>query len=197
MLCKLYLNCSAYLQNIFCFEDYLLNLYSIDSQCAQVNMLWKEAWLYLCGSSVSLNPWEPTQNIQNATPFFCSVINLTLQQQHLLKMVNSICQITQLKPKSNYYSASLRAIQRPTGLSRNYFMDKRTKINLYSCILPKGLLAQQYSSPIAFCANTFNLFLFSRISKIESCSNYDMHNVIFRCNHNYLTQKLLENCAKS
>lgn len=35
MLCKLYFNYSAYLQNIFCFEAYLLNLYSIDSQCAQ------------------------------------------------------------------------------------------------------------------------------------------------------------------
>lgn len=92
--------------------------------------------------------------------FFCSVINLTLQQQHLLKMVNSICQITQLKPKSNYYSGSLKAIWRPRGLSRNYFMDKRTKINLYSCILSKGLLAQQYSSLIAFCVNTFNLTLF-------------------------------------
>lgn len=90
MLCKLYLNCSAYLQNIFCFEAYLLNLYSIDSQCAQVNMLWKEVWLYLRSSSMPLDPWDPTQNIQNAIPFFfffffCSVINLTLQQQQLLK----------------------------------------------------------------------------------------------------------------
>lgn len=31
MLCKLYLNCSVYLQNIFGFEAYLLNLYFIDS----------------------------------------------------------------------------------------------------------------------------------------------------------------------
>lgn len=148
-----------------------------------------------------LDPWEPTQNIQNAMPLFffcfCSVINLTLQQQHLLKMVNSICQITRLKTKSNYYSGSLKAIQRPRGLLRNYFMDKRTKINLYSCILSKGLLAQQYSSLIAFCVNAFNLILYSRINKIEFCFNYDMHNVIFRCNHNYLTWKLLENCAKA
>lgn len=68
MLCKLYLNCSAYLQNIFCFEAYLLNLYSIDSQSVQVNMLWKEVRLYLCSSSVPLDPWDPTQNIQNAMP---------------------------------------------------------------------------------------------------------------------------------
>lgn len=104
----------------------------------------KRACIYVAAACL----WIPESLLKILCLFFCSVINLTLQQQHLVKMVNSICQITQLKPKSNNYSGLLKDIQRPRGLSRNYFMDKRTKINLYSCILSKGLLAQQYSSPV-------------------------------------------------
>lgn len=91
----------------------------------------------------------------------------------LLKMVSWICPITQPKPKLNYYSGSLKAIQRPGGLSRNYFMDRWTKISPYSYIFPKGLLDKLYSSyPLYFMYILF--ILFSRISEIEFYFNYDI-----------------------
>lgn len=102
---------------------------------------------------------------------FLSVYNLILRQQHLLKMVSWICQIIQLKSKLNYYSVSLKTIQRPRGLSSNYFMDEWTKTSPYSCIFPKDLL---YSShPLYFMYILFKSF-FPRISEIEFYFDYDI-----------------------
>lgn len=134
---------------------------------------------YDCISATTVCGWIPEVllKIFRKLCIFLSAYNLIPRQQHLLKMVSWICQIIQLKSKLNYYSVSLKTIQRPRGLSRNYlWMSEQKQVLIRQMI---------FFISIVFYVYTFQIF-FPRISEKGFYLDYII-NVIFRCNQNYLT----------